>query len=220
MDGTGRMHETAPPRVVDLEEWESSWCLDEDAYELVAGVPTVTPPEAGTNIYAAMVVHERLTAIRETHRSLPGYRVHFRSPDDRDTVRRPDLVVLQRDVDITRTYVPAADTCLVVEVVSPCSIERDWVTKRAEYAAAGLPAYLIIDVRGEVPRLWLFEAAATTSGAEAAAYGAASEPTTYGAASEPTTYPPYPDPSGDGTSVTIRVPGAEPITITSADLSR
>lgn len=39
------------------------------------------------------------------------------------------------------------EVAVAAEVVSSSSIERDWITKRAEYAAAGIPAYLVIDVR-------------------------------------------------------------------------
>ena len=191
----------APPRV-SLHEWETTWNLVEDAYELVDGVPTMTPPEAGTNIEAAALLHERLAPlVRPGHRVLPNYGVHVRTADGRDTVRQPDLLVLPRDVDIARPHVEAHAAALVVEVVSPSSIERDWVTKRREYAAAGIPNYLIVDVRGDAPQLWLFE--------QVLADGP----------SEPTTYPPYPDPTGDGTCVTIHIPGCDPVTITAADLA-
>ena len=37
---------TAPPRYLDVAEWMETWESQEDAFELVAGVPTVSPAEA------------------------------------------------------------------------------------------------------------------------------------------------------------------------------
>lgn len=59
--------------------------------------------------------------------------------------REPDLVVL-RDVNDPRNqnaFWLGAD--LVVEIVSPDHVERDTVTKRADYAAAGIPEYWIVN---------------------------------------------------------------------------
>jgi Uma2 family endonuclease len=59
--------------------------------------------------------------------------------------REPDLVLL-RDVNDPRNqnaFWLGAD--LVVEVVSPDDVERDTVIKRADYAAAGIPEYWIVN---------------------------------------------------------------------------
>jgi Uma2 family endonuclease len=59
--------------------------------------------------------------------------------------REPDLVLLL-DVNDPRNqnaFWLGAD--LVVEIVSPDHVERDTVLKRADYAAAGIPEYWIID---------------------------------------------------------------------------
>jgi Uma2 family endonuclease len=58
--------------------------------------------------------------------------------------REPDLVLL-RDVNDPRNqnaFWLGAD--LVVETVSPDNVERDTITKRADYAAAGIPEYWIV----------------------------------------------------------------------------
>lgn len=152
------MRLTAPPRYLDVAEWEATWELHEDAYELVAGVPTVSPPEAAINISAAMLIRESLaTVIGDTHWLLPNCGIHLRSVEGRDTVRQPDLAVVPRHVNIRRSVLPAADVALVVEVVSPSSIERDWVAKRADYAIAAIPSYLLVDVRADAPQVWLFD---------------------------------------------------------------
>jgi Uma2 family endonuclease len=59
--------------------------------------------------------------------------------------REPDLVLLL-DVNDSRNqnaFWLGAD--LVVEIVSPHHVERNTVTKRADYAAAGIPEYWIIN---------------------------------------------------------------------------
>jgi Uma2 family endonuclease len=60
--------------------------------------------------------------------------------------REPDLLFVRAEHAgrITPTYVNGpAD--LVVEIVSPDSIERDYHEKLAEYEAAGIPEYWIVD---------------------------------------------------------------------------
>lgn len=41
----------------------------------------------------------------------------------------------------------AGEALFVAEVVAPSSVERDLVAKRRDYAQAGIPAYLVIDLR-------------------------------------------------------------------------
>ena len=62
-----------------------------------------------------------------------------------DRFREPDLVLLL-DVNDSRNqnaFWFGAD--LVVEIVSPDHVERDTVIKRADYAAAGIPEYWIVN---------------------------------------------------------------------------
>jgi Uma2 family endonuclease len=63
--------------------------------------------------------------------------------------REPDLLLLRSADDPRRgnDYWLGAD--LVVEIVSPDDPERDYVTKRADYAAAGIPEYWIVDPQRE-----------------------------------------------------------------------
>lgn len=58
-------------------------------------------------------------------------------------VRQPDLVVIDADYPHPRLLTPPR---MAVEVVSPTSRERDLVTKRAQYAAAGLDWYWLVDI--------------------------------------------------------------------------
>src|ERR1700691_1962942 len=61
----------------------------------------------------------------------------------RYTFRRPDVVVYRCKED--RNAKPeASDVVLAVEVSSPSTEREDLVDKMAQYAADGIPAYLVI----------------------------------------------------------------------------
>jgi Uma2 family endonuclease len=73
--------------------------------------------------------------------------------------REPDLVVMlaeHRDRE-HETYFDGAD--LVIEVVSDDAPERDLVTKRNEYAQAGIPEYWIVEPQTETITLLRLEGA-------------------------------------------------------------
>ncbi len=61
------------------------------------------------------------------------------------TFREPDILLVRdaRDPRRQERFWLGAD--LVVEIVSPDDPERDTVTKRADYAAAGIPEYWIVN---------------------------------------------------------------------------
>ncbi len=61
--------------------------------------------------------------------------------------REPDLLLLRSATDPRRhdEYWEGAD--LVVEILSPSNSDHDLVTKRTEYAKAGIPEYWIVDPR-------------------------------------------------------------------------
>ncbi len=65
------------------------------------------------------------------------------------TYREPDILLMRdaRDPRRQNRYWLGAD--LVVEIVSPDNPERDTVTKRADYAAAGIPEYWIVNPEEE-----------------------------------------------------------------------
>ena len=64
-----------------------------------------------------------------------------------DSDRLPDLVLIPAADATSADYPTAAEIRLAAEVVSPDreSVERDHDAKRAEYAAAGIPEYWIVD---------------------------------------------------------------------------
>ena len=91
------------------------------------------------------LVSARLQRLLED--ALPDGHAVFSAPIDLDLPGeqrvQPDLVVLPwSSVGEKRLTVPVL---LVVEIVSGGSRTQDTVTKRAVYAAAGIPAYWIID---------------------------------------------------------------------------
>ncbi|GAB95726.1 Uma2 family endonuclease [Kineosphaera limosa] len=146
------------PRLADLQAWDQGLCRREDSYELVEGVPTPAPAESIINRVAATLLAGLLNADRGDWIALIAMDLTVHD-DSAPTVRRPDIVVARRrrggDVPSARLLV--SEVLLVVEVVSPSSVERDLVTKRREYAAVGIPTYLVVDLRAEPGELTLYE---------------------------------------------------------------
>jgi Uma2 family endonuclease len=60
-------------------------------------------------------------------------------------VRYPDVGVFWQEPDLDRSRHDPADFALVIEVVSPDSVEEDRVVKPRVYSAAGIPQYWIVD---------------------------------------------------------------------------
>jgi Uma2 family endonuclease len=61
----------------------------------------------------------------------------------RFTFRRPDVVVYQCLDDPARKPT-AQETVMVVEVTSPTTAQEDLLDKKTQYAAAGIPLYLVV----------------------------------------------------------------------------
>ena len=74
--------------------------------------------------------------------------------------REPDIVFMRAENKHRQQeqYWDGAD--LVVEVVSPDDPNRDWVTKRQEYAQAGIPEYWIVDRRSRTITVLRWESGA------------------------------------------------------------
>lgn len=128
----------------------------EGRFELVRGELVELPPESEPNnwlanylqflLVAANVAPLRLIKIHALELQVPVLQ-----PNDAAN-RYPDLVVLrpehleltQRRLTITRNMPPPR---LVVEIVSPgkTNRDRDYVSKRAQYAGIGVPEYWLVD---------------------------------------------------------------------------
>jgi len=75
--------------------------------------------------------------------------------------REPDVVCIlnRQQAAAGEQFASAAD--LVVEVVSRNDPDHDWVTKKAEYAAAGIPEYWIADPRDKSLTIFTLDEGAT-----------------------------------------------------------
>lgn len=150
---------SALPTRVDLATWDEDVSGRDDAYELVEGVPTMTPAESLRNRAAGTLLAGALNAAREGWIAVTD--AELTVSEVLDTVRRPDVVVVRSALARDRAGKPehrllAREVLFVAEVVSPSSVERDLVTKRREYALAGIPSYLIVDLRYEPGELTLY----------------------------------------------------------------
>lgn len=143
------MHETGP--FVSLTEWDRDWSRREETYELLDGHLLMTPSESFANADAAAAL---LLALRPRlgprWAVLQHFDVHVGSHGDRHTIRTPDLVVVRRDaIGRGDRRVNAHHVLLVVEILSPSTEHTDLREKRAEYATAQIPHYVVIDVRNQ-----------------------------------------------------------------------
>ncbi|MBL8849756.1 MAG: Uma2 family endonuclease [Planctomycetaceae bacterium] len=70
-----------------------------------------------------------------------GYRIKLREGN----IREPDVLFVAHNRTLTEQFSQGAD--LVIEIVSPGreNRERDLITKREDYASAGVPEYWIVD---------------------------------------------------------------------------
>lgn len=123
---------------------------DDVQYEVVDGQPVVSPSPGGTH---QRCVRRTLLALNAA--TPPDHEVMV-APWDWVLRELPRLTIRQPDLVVVRSELATADRLLeppllAVEVISAGSFERDAVTKRAEYARAGLSDYWIVDPEsGEV----------------------------------------------------------------------
>lgn len=117
---------------------------DGPRYELIEGCVVVSPPPSA----AETAVWRWLASTFEVANRGSPLVVDRAQPvriGEHDEVR-PDVVVAHVALAET-TPIPVGALTLAVEVVSPRSVLRDTVTKRALYARAGVPAYWIVAPR-------------------------------------------------------------------------
>ncbi|GAB4293946.1 MAG: Uma2 family endonuclease [Oscillatoriaceae cyanobacterium] len=120
----------------------------DNRYELVDGrLEIVNPPTIGHMLISDFILDILKAEIARL--SLPwlcfqkaGVRTGFRKS------RLTDVCVVSREQArelVDKSAVFETPPVLVVEVVSPESVNRDYRYKRSEYAAVGIPEYWIID---------------------------------------------------------------------------
>jgi Uma2 family endonuclease len=84
----------------------------------------------------------------------------------RDGGRIPDIRVWGK-APARAVWLSVAELLLVIEIVSPGSEAMDEVTKRREYAAAGIPQYWVVD-RDDAQTVTLYQLASKATYAERA----------------------------------------------------
>lgn len=117
-------------------------------YELVDGKLELMNPPTYRHLIIAKFIEQQLEA-EITRLNLPliclkeaGIRTGFRK------ARIPDLLVIEKNkiADfLDQTAIIENSPFLIIEIVSPESINRDYRYKRSEYAANNIPEYWIID---------------------------------------------------------------------------
>ncbi|WP_316788458.1 Uma2 family endonuclease [Thermoleptolyngbya oregonensis] len=127
----------------------------EEKLELINGELIALPPEAWSNNDIAMFVFLQLVAIGVPFQRVKVHSCELQTPvlEAGDAANRyPDLVVVEpvhrahpdQRMTITLEMPPPL---WVMEVVSPgkTNRDRDYIRKRAQYAAVGIPEYVIVD---------------------------------------------------------------------------
>lgn len=112
---------------------------DDRRYEIVDGSLIMSPaPTTRHDVVIARLLRILSTQLAEPDRVLGPAGLTF-APT---SYRVPDLVVVRAGVPLWDAQsLGPADLELAVEVVSPSSVSTDRITKPAQYAAAGIPAY-------------------------------------------------------------------------------
>lgn len=157
-----------PKRKLTFEEYLNYDDGTDNRYELVDGELIALPPESGRNVRIALWLVFQLTNLvgfgRVNNKCelqvpilKPGYAAN----------RYPDLVVLREEhVELTAARMTITldmpPPLLVVEGVSPgkANRERDYVAKREQYAACGIPEYWIVDPESQFVTVFVLEDAA------------------------------------------------------------
>lgn len=143
------MVQTAP-RFLSFEEYLSYDDGTDNLYELFNGELIAVPPESGLNVEIANFLFAVLLPI-VGHRRLRGHGLELEvSGEPRN--RYPDLTIIQTEhiQQLKRRNtirLSMAPPLLVVEVVSPGELQRDrdYIAKRMQYQARGIPEYWLID---------------------------------------------------------------------------
>ncbi|MGX7697165.1 Uma2 family endonuclease [Gordonia polyisoprenivorans] len=129
--------------LMSLDQWRALPEEPEYRVELQEGVRIVSPRPTKAHARAVFrlcaQVDEALPAGWE---ALPEVEVVIDSATPA-TVRVPDIVVCRSDAP---EPLVAADVAIAIEIVSPGSRRTDHVTKRSEYADAGIAHYWIVDL--------------------------------------------------------------------------
>jgi Uma2 family endonuclease len=129
-------------------EWSEEEYLALDTNRLVEfshGYLEVLPTPTQSHQFMVLYLYQVLLAFVQTHQLGVVLTAPLRVQLWPGKHREPDIVFMLAEHDQRRheQYWQGAD--LVMEVISPDDRHRDWVTKRREYAQAGIPEYWLVD---------------------------------------------------------------------------
>lgn len=128
------------------EEEFLAWCDEDVKAEFVDGEVIIMSPATSTHeaVFKLVVELVDLYARRKQLGEVYGSQLQIRLPSGRRRV--PDLLFVRRERAhlVGQTEVNGAPDA-VFEIVAEDSVERDYFEKFAEYAAAHIPEYWIID---------------------------------------------------------------------------
>jgi Uma2 family endonuclease len=128
---------------------------DGNRYELVYGELLVTPTPRVLHQVVVTRLSVALTQYAVRHRT--GY--VFGVPGDitwgrTDVLVQPDLFVAPVEEVRTNDWEQVRSLTLVVEVLSPSSMNSDRFTKRRRYQDAGVPLYWVVDADQQRVEIW------------------------------------------------------------------
>jgi Uma2 family endonuclease len=146
-----------PGRLLSVTDYAALGEDDRNRWELQEGNLVMSPSPSPRHMVVAAELYVQLRSqLPADLRAVPDVDldVQLAAADQPGTARRPDLVVVEQ-AEFERVaqdggLLRAANTVLVVEIVSPGSRRTDNLVKRGEYADAGIPAYWIIDAEAPI----------------------------------------------------------------------
>jgi Uma2 family endonuclease len=133
------------PQVVTLDDLAAMMAADDrHRYEISPeGVLSIKPPPGYAHAIIATRLMVWLAVGIPVDRIAQAVGLRIPGRDGGLGGRIPDLVVWSK-AQADGVWLPAADVLLAVEIISPGSEGVDTVTKRNEYAAAGIPQYWVV----------------------------------------------------------------------------
>jgi len=142
-----------PRRLLTVAEYADLGEDDQCRWELQEGNLVKSPSPSPDHMLTTHALCDQLKAqLPDTVMVVPDVDIDLQLArrDQPGTSRRPDLVVVERGaLQRVRTeggLLLAAETVLVVEIVSPGTRRTDFMIKRSEYADAGILHYWIVDL--------------------------------------------------------------------------
>lgn len=142
-----------PGRLLTIPEYAALGEDDGYRWELQEGNLVMSPSPSPRHMLASGELRDQLTSqLPRRLRVVQDVDIDLRlaASDQPGWSRRPDLIVVEQDaverVDTEGGLLYACEVHLVIEIVSPGFRRMDYVTKRGEYADAGIGHYWVVDL--------------------------------------------------------------------------